>query len=302
MDDSSTHNDGECGATQELIAWYPTRVLDERERRLVDEHAAECEACGDLLRFSSDLQKTLQEQYARHPAAAELVGFVEDKSSMTQHQRSAIEDHLNVCPSCKEQAVMLETVGRDASREDETRGAEVRRPPTTIGTRRPGFWEVLRGGLFGPVPAAVYLAVALLAVGLHVFGPGGWVDVSPRTDLTTGALGSVVILPDETDRVRQSGGSETEVTSIDAASPQFLLIELTGLAAPPPAADVYTVEFLREDASVPVWEAEASGRTFRDNYTLCLSLGALALAPDRYLVRVVDPGGDVVYRSTLVVR
>jgi len=314
MGDSTTHANSGCGKVQELIAWYPTGALDDSERRRVDNHAAGCGECSDLLRFSSDLKGLLLETHSLHPDADALVCFVEDRTALANEKRLAIEAHLAACGECSKQAEILNAVDLASPGDANVRSSpSPRRRPAGVSERRPGVWDFLRGGLFGPIPAAVYLVVALLAIGLQLFGPGarmsgftvrdiGQTDVLYDTDPISSSLGGVVILPDETDRVRQPSRGEAASKSVDATNPHFLLIELTGLENPPKPDDVYMVEFSERDTEEPVMSARATGQTFRENYTLCFSLAPGALAPGAYVVRVVSPRGDTVYRSSLTVR
>jgi hypothetical protein len=298
MNNSMHENDGGCQAVEELIAWYPTGTLAEDERRRVEMHTDECASCADLLRFTGDLKGVLLESFSPHTEAELLVSFVEDRESLGAEQRVAIEGHLTTCADCREQADVLETVGRSVGQDEFVESRVPRTPEAIVGaeTQRRGFWESLWGGLLKPVPAAVYLVVALLAVGLHLLRP-----VERAGDVSQQPSG-VVILPDETNRVRQLGGEENDGTPIDASQPQYLLLELTGLESPPLAGDVYIVEFRSVDSAGPVLTASIKGAAFRDNYTIGYSLGAGVLEPGRYVVAVIDPDDQPVFRTSLVVR
>jgi hypothetical protein len=160
------------------------------------------------------------------------------------------------------------------------------------------------------VPAAVYLVVAVVAIGLLLGQPGGLLDHgAPRSDrglgvasdpgAVPGTIGGIVILADEMGRVRQSGRGEARVALIEADQSQFLLLELTGLEAPPADDDRYTVSLLPENSTEPVLETVVRGEIFSETYTLCLSMKAGALAPGRYTVTVADPEGTIVYRSSI---
>lgn len=292
MGSSTFGEDRRCDETRELIAWYPTRALDPLERRTVEEHAAGCAECTELLRFVSDVKATLLKKSADHPEAEALVCYVEDKDSLGLEERSAVREHLEVCPQCAEQAAILEEVEKTVSVRP---GA---RAPSDARVGVPGIrWrDSLRavfGGLLKPVPAAVYLVVAVAVTGLLVFRPG------PGSD--TGVADGVVILPDETDRVRDAGAAEIATTTISAGESQFLLLELTGLEAPPTPNAIYTVEIVEEESGATAFGTSVEGRSFADNYTIYLRLPGGTLPRGMYSVEVLAPDRSVVYRSRLEV-
>ncbi len=312
MCSSSSFDNSACAGVQELIVWYPGNALDEDERRLVEEHAARCATCANLLRFAADFKEILLEKHSPHPQADALVRFVEDKAALNSPQRSAIESHLAICPACREQANMLEAVERSLSSDEDLQRsrAPARKLIDGTGARRRGILDVLKGGLLRPVPAAIYLVVAVLAVGLHVFRHGGRTNEDARrgvggttirtgSDIVPGVLGGVVILPDEIARVRQPGRERAVGVPVDASSSEFLLIELTSLESPPAEDGLYTVEFVREDSGTLALVAKTKGRDFRDNYTLCFFLKSGSLTPGVYVIRVIDPTGNAVFRSTI---
>ena len=173
MSDSSSKNENICGEIQELITWYPGGTLDEEESGRVEKHTAECPTCHDLMRFASEFKEVLQEQYSPHPAADALVCFAESRAALDPKQRSIIERHLAGCKECQEQVSILEEVERTYS-EEQAADASAHYPReipvgATSGPR--GLWESLKASILRPVPAAVYLAVAVLAVGLLLLRP-----------------------------------------------------------------------------------------------------------------------------------
>ncbi len=314
MCSSASHNTSACDEVRELIAWFPGRTLDENERRRVDEHVTECQACADLLRFVSGFSEIVREQYTPHPEAGSLVAFVEERTSLDSRERSEIEKHLAACAACREQVAMLEAVDRSIDEYDSREPAQTQPVPETPVTRRSrlrDFWDSLRGGILRPVPAAIYLILAVCTIGLLLLQSGGLkdrgidrrtgeIDLHPGTG--AGTLGGIVILPDETGHVRQPGREETGGVRIDAGRAQFLLLELTGLEAPPADDDRYTVHLVQRNSTEPVFESVVRGEVFIETYTLCLSLESGALAPGRYIVTVTGPGGTIVYRSSIDAR
>lgn len=310
MSDSNAHDI--CERMRELIAWYPGRALAEEERSRVEKHVANCPACADLLEFASAFKGMLQAEHSTHPDPEALVSYVESRAAMDPEQCSTVERHLAVCPQCREEAAMLTAVEESYSTEKAAAsspytGGVPPDPKSRIG----GFLRGLRGGVLKPVPAAVYLTAAVLAVGMLLFRPDGWmagltgreagqIRLAPDVDAVSGSLGGVVILPDETDRMRRPGREDRAPTRVDAGRAQFLLLELTGLEAVPSAEDRYTVELSREGSPEPVFQSSILGRAFRDNYSLCLQLGEGGLRPGSYIVTVVGPSGNPVFRSSII--
>ncbi len=307
MSNSTTEKGNGCEGIQDLIPWYPTSVLAPEERQRVEEHLAGCPACADLLAFSADLKDLLREKHSRHPEPNLLVGFVEDRAGLAPEQRTFVEDHLCVCAECREQVEILQEV--EAGLADEDALAPARGRPVTaspgIRARLRAFWESVTAGPLQPVPAAVYLAAALIAIGLHLFptGEGSDRDAAIDSDLRLGpgGLAGVVILPDETSRVRGSLGAPVEATQVSGDQRQFLLLELTNLDTPPAPDDIFTVVVLSDPAGQAALTEQIAGRAFLANYTICLELAGGALAPGDYLVRVTDPAGETVYRSLLAI-
>jgi hypothetical protein len=113
------------------------------------------------------------------------------------------------------------------------------------------------------------------------------------------ALSGVVLVPDETYRARRPGQETLARVRIKADDTQVLLLELTGLEAPPANNQMYTIQLLREGTSEPNLVAEIMGSEFQDNYTICLFLAAGALEAGEYAVTVLDPDGTPVFRSTI---
>jgi hypothetical protein len=306
-------NEGECGRVRELVVWLPAGTLGAEEQAEVQKHVAVCPACADLLKFASTLKTTLREQYASHPEPETLVRFAGARADMDPDTRARLERHLAGCPQCKEEVAMLEVVDRDDSAEA-SRAEGI--GPARVGLRGEvswlgSFWNLLRGSILKPVPAAVYLVLAAVGIGLYVAGPARQSDrISTHGEAgfgvlsgpsgISGSVGGVVILSDQTARMRQPGWQAGEPAEIDAATARFLLLELTGLEAPPAANDRYTVELTRDPSETPIATASVLGVDFSDNYTICLSLATGGLRSGPYSVRVLDQTGGVVFQSSIV--
>jgi hypothetical protein len=310
----STENEmreSDCGTTRELVVWYPTRALDADERRRVEEHAARCAACADLLRFASELEEAAVERYAPHTEPALLVMFAEDPAGLDEASREGVERHLSRCPECRKQVQMLREV--EAATASEVPGTFVRsgarRYESASGGMLRRIWDVLGATLFHPVPAAIYMVLALVAVALLVMEPGeragvydGRPGVGPGGSAAPALVGGVVILGDDSNRVRGPGDREREEVAIDRNSSHFLLIELTELEEMPSPEDTYTVDFIDEESGNRSFTATVKGESFQDNYTLGVLLEKGSLPVGRYAVSVADPDGRILFRSSFSVR
>jgi len=276
-----------CADVRELVPWYPSGTLAEDERRRVEQHASACEACRALLDFSQEMRESMRAVRTAHPSPEALVNFVERSSDLSGRERDAIETHIMVCASCREQAELVERLDRE-----DTRTAPPQQAP---GFAR--FWDWLKRGLLSPVPAAIYLVAAIAAV-VSVFVLPGVHERPTRV----GTVDGVVIVPDEGDRVRQALQEPGAGTTIDAASTHLLLLELTELESPPGDEDAYTVSFLPKGGQAPAFSASVAGATFRDNYTIGVTLRPGVLAVGDYVVTVTDPAGVRVFHSTVTIR
>lgn len=313
MSSTRFNSKDKCSPVQELIAWYPGGSLDTNECALVEEHAAECSRCAALLRFVSEFKEVLIEKWAYHPSADALVSYAENRAAMDLHQRSLIDDHIAACSDCREQVAMLEkieTSGLEETSRTEVNSA-VRDSSGDALSRLRDFWESLKGGVLRPVPAAVYLTVAVLALGFHIFRsngqstrPGGErhgeIGLAAVAESIPTTLSGVVLLPDETYRPRRPDLGTTAGVRVGTDRAQLLLLELTNLEDPPKEDQTYTVEIQRNGSAAREFVGTVMGREFRDNYTLCLSLSAGALEPGVHVVRVNDPDGKAIFRSTVI--
>lgn len=313
MDAGSSESRDECERIGEMAVWLPSGTLEPSERAEVERHVARCPACAELLEFASKVKDTLIMQVSPHPDPDALVCFAEARAKMDSDVRREIENHLAMCPDCREEVAMLEAVDRESAGEVPramvARRGRADRRGAASGFRR--FWEKLRASVLRPVPAAVYLVLAVVALGLYLTGPsreggiaidgGGRGGVEGSSGIS-GTLGGTVILPDETSRLREPGARPPEPTEVEAGRAQFILLELVGLKSAPAENDIYTVEVIEDRSGGTVLTAPVAGREFRDNYTLCLFLGEGGMAPGLYTVRVIAPGGDTVFRSSMVAR
>jgi hypothetical protein len=286
-----------CDGVRELVVWHPTAVLDEGERRRVETHVATCAACADLLRFASEIQGAVAAEAAVHPEAEALVRFAEDRAALDAGERARLAAHVAGCRRCAEEVAILGAVDRDESTAGLRR--EPSRSPAGAGLAAPfrAVWDRLAATLLRPVPAAVYLAAAAVAIAVVVTQPGGD-GVAPRPG---SRVDGVVLLPGETSGSRGAPRDAPPVPRSAGARTQFLLLELTDLEAAPRAGERYGVVVTPEGSAAPAWEGDVVGEAFTDTYSLGLVLEAGTLAPGRYDVSVVAPGGETIYRSPLAV-
>ena len=294
-----------CEEVRHLIAWYPTSTLSEEEERRVREHVEACESCSELLRFATDTQEKLETTSSAHPEPELLVRFAEEPAALTTQERSAIEGHVALCEECAQEIAILEAVdAEDPTAETAPLPSPVARGPG-LGGRLCRLWDTLTTTLLRPVPAALYLATATAAVLLLLLQPGGELGRRPwpgEIDPLRGTtVGSVVLLPDGSDRVR-GVGDEGPVPTMEAGKAQFLLLEFTNLAVPPGADDSYSVELVEDQTGQTTWKRDVKGKTFADNYTLYLVLEPGTLKSGRYMIRVSSAAGEVIFRSALDVR
>jgi hypothetical protein len=219
---------------------------------------------------------------------------------MESAARASVESHLQMCGECRTELAMVEAVDQAEPAEDPVKSPSTKmahEPADTVGVIR-RWWDIVAGGLLRPAAAAVYLVIALAAIGLFISRPD-------RTG-SNGAggpdrvLGGVAILSDENGVVR-GGGAPSNGTTIGANDSRFLLLELTGLDAPPDLDDVYTVRIADYDGNVASFSKTVTGAVFVENFTLCLFLDRGALPLGRYVVDVTDPDGNNVFRSSLTV-
>lgn len=291
-------NDGksdQCRVCERLAVWYPIQSLTANEKRLVEAHTAECAACAGLLDFVQDFSGMLAETFSAHPEPDVLVQFAENRDAMDAVVREAVETHLESCSECRYEIGMLEAVDHGAEAADNS----MARPEGTThhffgtaGTEH-RWWKMLFGTMLRPAAAAVYLVIAVVAVGLLL-------SRTEHSRDTAGVLGGVSILSDETGAVR-GAGLESRATIIPADSSTFLLLELTGFDAAPVAGDRYEVRITVHGATEPVLVKSVTGGTFSDNYTLCLFLQRGALEPGEYSVDIVNPASRSIFRSLLTV-
>jgi hypothetical protein len=279
MSGSTGRESNGCARVRELVPWYPTGTLGEGERARVESHVSQCETCASLLEFSAGVKEMMLEVEALHPPPDALVDFVEGAAE----DRGSIEAHVAACASCREQVQIIEHVDRADD------GAAGTRPTRT--------WARLIRGVLGPAPAAVYLVVAVVAVGLWLRPPGD--GTIPGNAIAP--AGRVVVVADERDPVRRGVREDERRVVLDGSAAHLLLLELTTLENPPADDDVYTVAFETLAGAGPIRETAVAGADFRDNYTIAFTLAPGALEEGDYTVTVTSPEGATVFQSALTI-
>jgi hypothetical protein len=237
-----------------------------------------------------------------------LVSYAEDKTALEPPTRSILEEHIAACADCRKEIDIL--IGLDEQSSEDVLPAllpsKSREKAVAPRKDKQNLWDTLRAGLFGPVPAAAYLVIAVFAIGFHLIRPMGPTTGQDRDarlragkDLPSGAPAGVVLLADESGRVRRLGGENLDLPKVDASKPQYLLLELINLEAPPDINELYRIELTSNDTKETVVSASVRGETFLENYTICLPLAADVLLPGVYAVTVTGPDGETLYRSTM---
>ncbi len=303
MNESTGPGTQGCGDLQALIVWYPTAQLDPTERRRVEAHVAECASCADLLHFANDLQDTLQASAKLHPQAEELVQFVEDAGALEAVTRGRIEQHLAACLDCREQAAILAEVDQELASTDAVR--ELAYHPRATRGLLERIWNRLATTVLQPIPAASYLVAAVAAVVVIAVHP--WETTSPgTTGAAAGArrvlLTDVRFLAGAGETVRGEEAEPTGLPVLEGARAEFLVLELTGIAAPPAPEELFRVEIRSAAAASPVWSSTVQAGTFLEDYSLGVLLEPGALAPGRYALAVISPAGELVFRAALEIR
>jgi hypothetical protein len=285
---------------RELVVWAGGPALTADERRRVETHAADCPECAELLSFAEEMgraARAAREATApgTHPAPEALVAWVEAPESVAATERTEIESHVAACDACTEEARILARVEAEPAAAG-AKGAEPRaeRPRPRPESPVVRWLERLRGSLLAPVPAAAYLAIAVLAVGLLVRGP----DV-PAPD---GRITEPILLGDSRSTVR--GDVEALPPPVfDRERPRPLLLELTGLAATPAAEAEYDVRIATAGPEPrTLWQESIRGAEFRETFSLVVRPDPRALRPGPAEIRVVGPDGEAVFEARLEVR
>lgn len=295
MNSDNENIDDKCRICEELAVWYPTGSLTADEKCLVEEHVAECDSCRNLLHFVREFSEDVAEAFSPHPGADMLVLFAEDRDALSPEERKRVETHIASCRECRAEIGMLEIVEIDAGSEGDravSRGSGAGRIKGKKGAGS-SWWEIFSRVVLSPAAAAAYIVMILVAAGLLLSRP------DPPRD-KEGVLGGVSILPDQTDAFRgESQGPGG--TTIKADRPEFLLLELTGFDGDPAHGDRYEVRITADGSPNPVFLQSITGSEFSDDYTICIYLASGTIARGEYVVEVLDPEGQGIFRSLLTV-
>jgi len=320
MNDARNGTAPVCAGIREALVWYPTGSLSEEERRRIAAHVAVCPECAEMLQFVTGFKAEIEEGPSPHPDPETLVLYAEDPQAVPASERSLIESHVKSCPTCAQELLLLSEVERDlaaggAAIED-TRAAaatgrkmeQPSRAPRAgeprVGETLRALWRTVSSSVLRPVPAAVYLVAAVIAVVAAiqqrpvVSGPSG-VGVSEGA---AAHAGSVLILPDQRGNLRSVSPADRAIPALDLAARRFVNLEFTELASPPDPGAVYRVAFTASGDARPALEMAVPGSNFAENYTLCLVLPPRVVPPGTYTVSVSAPDGEEVFRSLLEAR
>jgi len=278
---------------RELVVWASGGRLTADESRRVREHVARCPECASRLAFTGEVESSMRTSSRAHPDPETIVGWAEDAASLPAAERAWVDAHVETCETCAAEVEIL-------------RGLEVpAAAPSRVATPAgPSLGERLSAFLLtpfrSPVPA---LATTLLAVLVGVWwGREASDGTSPPGEVFVQAP---AILVDSRGTVRGSGEGASQPPAVDPASP-LLVLELTELAGPPVEAAEYFVRIDRGPAGSgraprPEWETRIMGREFAATYTIALRPPRTALGAGDHVVRVIAPGGEVVFEATFTV-
>lgn len=181
-----------------------TGRLGDDERRLVEAHVAECEACRISRAHADQLHEFLEtesiDSLTAHVQAQHLASFVDAPAELEPTLRGWIETHLEECSACSDAVACMRSPSGST-----TPSAATPRPRTDTGSKSKGPWNWLGRTLLHPVPAAAYLILFAITAGL--WGP--WRTTVP-TDEPGGPIAGLLPPPVAVYPAEQFRGGETD--------------------------------------------------------------------------------------------
>ncbi len=190
---------------QAALAAHLAEVLPEEESAWMEAHAAECDACRDLLeRVRARLSEASGE--SGHAPAALLSAWLRERDAFTPLERTLLERHLAGCEECRADL--------------EEMAALARLPlPSAAAVRRPRRW--LGYGGAGLVVAAAILVVFLIRDREPAAPPGRGTPREPSEQGGTLAPPAHEPLLVFRDRVRGTPGDTIVVDTLRAPAPRL---------------------------------------------------------------------------------
>lgn len=166
------NNSKECkDKTRELLPWYLNRTLSEDEAKKVEEHLEECLMCRreleELRWLSSEIKELDETPVSPHIRSEKLVIFAEEPEKLSSEEITAVEKHLDSCPSCLKELQVLRSVNLELKTQEKKVGEKLAEEPSVfekIAERL--IWLVRK-------PTFAYIIVILLAypAGRWLLGP-----------------------------------------------------------------------------------------------------------------------------------
>lgn len=294
-----------CEEIREVLTWG--EEIPESDRERIVDHLAGCAECAEHGKFIESMRGEIARQRSAHPEPEILVRFAEGDQAIEPLQRDAIEAHLLVCSACAGEVEILDTVEREFQ-------AGTMRPagdlpahgkPSGVGQILRRIGETLAGSILRPVPAALYLATAVVAMSVivsergRIERPGELPEaIAPARTI----VGGVVLLSD-LGAAGRGDGVDSTIPGLLAGRTHILLLEFTTLAAPPDPGAAFDVNLIPEGGGAAVWQGRVRGSEFRENYTLGVVLEARGISPGRYSIVVVPAGGgEAIFRSVVEIQ
>jgi len=162
-----------CDTIAPLLPWHANGTLGADERAAVVEHLAGCADCRALsapaTAFRALAERVPRGRLLDHVQAQLLVEFVEAPETLGDEPRAWVAGHLAACDICGEAAEILRDMGALPAAVLE--GASPGRAAAAESVRDGGprsalarLWDRLSISVLRPLPALVYLVVALLAL------------------------------------------------------------------------------------------------------------------------------------------
>ncbi len=291
-----------CREIGELIAWYPSGDLTDSERIRIDEHVERCSSCAEDLDFALQIKHSVSPATGEHPDPETIVQFFEDPSTLNTIDRAAVADHVAECGLCAREIRILQTVDTATAKVIEgvftPKTAESPGQTSTHVDRKESrsWWSDLSSSTWlSPGPALGYLAATLACVALLAGQLGG---PSSGTDTNRTRIDSVRFLPDQGVGMRGAGEGDIDPTTLDRSEANVLVLEFTDLTNLPSRDATYEIEILDENGAL-VLGHPVVGELFLDNFTLAVTLEPGALESGRYVLRVIDSGGEAIFSTLL---
>ncbi len=294
-----------CAEIREILTWGED--VTEPDRARIADHLAGCPECAEHGRFVASMREEMARQRAAHPDPDILVRFAEGDRDLEPARREAIEAHILVCSACAGEVEILDAVDREfrAGIAGSARVARGRDASSGFGAMLRRIGETLAASILRPVPAAIYLATAVVAMAVILSDRGAIERPAAPPEVIAPArtiVGGVVLLSD-LGATGRGDGTDSPIPGLLAGRTHILLLEFTTLTAPPDPGAAFDVALIPDGGGPAVWQERVRGSEFRENYTLGVVLEARGILPGRYSIEVVPAGaGEAIFRSIVEIQ